>query len=114
MSFIYSYISYLLGWNIEESKENNKPLKHPLITNEQLLKVKLKSSKDDLQVKNEENNTSLIETFELLSSNGNNLASLEEILSVKLKPIPNKNKQTYFPPRNPVIRQMNEKFGINS
>lgn len=115
MPFIYSYISYLLGWNNEELKQNTKPVKKLLISNDELVKVKvkLKSSKDVLPpiLKNEDGNNFLIETFEL--SDGNNLATLEEILSVKLKPIPIKIKQSYFPPRNPVIRQMNEKFGIN-
>jgi hypothetical protein len=118
MSFIYSYISYFLGWNNDDLKQHNEclnqPVRKPIISNEDLLKVKLNSVKDSINKESFTKNdtSSLIETFEL--STGNNLATIEEILSVKLKPIPEKIKQTYYPPRNPVIRQMNQKFGIDN
>lgn len=118
MSFISPYISYLLGWNNDDLDKNNKNLNHdyinlktPFISSEDLKKIKLKSLKKE----NLEDNASKIETFEFTELlNFNNVATLEEILSVKLKPTPKKVKQTYYPPRNPVIRQMNEKFGINN
>ena len=39
-----------------------------------------------------------------------NKAQLNQILSVKLKPIPVLQKQTFFPPRHPVIFELYNKF----
>jgi hypothetical protein len=50
-----------------------------------------------------------IDTFEL---NIHNKAQLNEILNMKLKPTKVNIKPTYYPPRNPVVKQLNEKFGI--
>jgi len=50
-----------------------------------------------------------IDTFEL---NIHNKAQLNEILNMKLKPTKVNIKPNYYPPRNPVVKQLNEKFGI--
>lgn len=50
-----------------------------------------------------------IDTFEL---NIHNKEQLNEILNMKLKPTKVNIKPNYYPPRNPVVKQLNEKFGI--
>ena len=51
-----------------------------------------------------------------LSKNGNLLLStsqLTEILNIKLKPTIVNKKISYYPPRNPVVRELNNIFGVN-
>jgi hypothetical protein len=108
MSTLYSYFSYLVGWNENKEQTNIKePIKKFLITPEDLKNVKLEFNKD--VVPSPARNMPLINTFELLSLNK---AQLQEILNIKLKPVEKKIKQIYYPPRHPVIREMHQKFGI--
>ena len=119
---LYSYFSYLAGW-----KEEDKPISVPapisipkteddsmkpivkkfLISPDDLLKINLNSTNDIIP--GPSRNMPVIDTFELSTFNK---AQLEEILSIKLRPTVVNVKPTYYPPKNPVIRQMNEKFGI--
>ena len=51
-----------------------------------------------------------------LSKNGNLLLSssqLKEILNIKLKPTIVNKKISYYPPRHPVVLELNNRFGIN-
>jgi hypothetical protein len=56
-------------------------------------------------------NMPLLDTFEL---NIYNKAQLTEILNIKLKPTKINEKPTYYPPRHPVVKQLNERFGIGN
>lgn len=112
MSILYSYFAYLAGWNEDDKpkiEENAlKPaVKKFLISSDDLIKINLNSTKDIIP--GPSRNMPPIDTFELSNFNK---AQLEEILSIKLKPTKVNIKPDYYPPKNPVIRQMNEKFGI--
>lgn len=107
MSTLYSYFSYLVGWNNYESNIQEPPLKKFLISPDDLKKAKLDFNKNVIPAPSR--NMPLIDTFELSIFNK---AQLQEILNIKLRPIQKKLKQTYYPPRHPVIREMHEKFGI--
>lgn len=111
-SFYYYFMSYFYDNNSKElppkeiSREEIKPNKF-LISFEELNKVNLKPSKDVIPAPSR--NMPLIDTFEL---NIYNKAQLYEILNIKLRPTIVNEKPTYYPPKNPVVRQLNEKFGI--
>jgi hypothetical protein len=114
---LYDYVSYLFGYdnkNKDSISENiiieSEPIIQPkkfLINKEDLNKLNLKHRED--VVPEPSKNMPLLDTFELSIVNK---AQLDEILNIKLKPTPKVEKPIYYPPRNPVIRQMNEKFGI--
>lgn len=110
MSNLYSYFSYLMGWDVQSTQENNlneEIHKKFLITPEDLKKVKLDFNKE--VVPSPSRNMPSLDTFELSIFNK---AQLKEILSIKLKPISKIEKPTYYPPRHPVIKEMHQKFGI--
>lgn len=102
MNSIYSYFSYF--W---PSVENSTP--------EIIIQKKFIISPSDLKkvdlTHREVNPVNSINTFEL---NIYDKAQLDEILSIKLKPAKVNEKPTYYPPRNPVVKQLNEKFGIGT
>ena len=113
MAYLYSYFSSYL-WNTT-TEEVKKEVKQEDITNcnkflisiEDLNKVNLNPSKDVIPAPSR--NMPLISMYNLHISNK---AYLDEILNIKLKPAIINIKPEYYPPRNPVIREMNEKFGI--
>lgn len=103
MNSLYSYFSYF--WPSVENVENTQPEitipKKFIISPNDLKKVDL--------IRPEVKPITSIDTFEL---NIHNKAQLTEILNMKLKPTKINEKPTYYPPRNPVVKQLNEKFGI--
>jgi hypothetical protein len=110
MNLLYSYFNYL--WSSDnkviEEKQINLPLpKKFIITSDDLLKVNLHPQKDVIPAPSR--NMPVIDTFEL---NIYNKAQLQELLSIKLKPTKINEKPVYYPPRHPVVKQLNEKFGI--
>lgn len=112
-SLYYYFMSYFYDDNSKElvvakeiPHEEIKPKKF-LISFEELNNVNLKPSKDVIPAPSR--NMPLIDTFEL---NLSNKAQLDEILNIKLKPTIVNKKPTYYPPKNPVIKELNEKFGI--
>lgn len=82
---------------------------------EVIIPKKIVISPNDLKKVNltrrEVKNTTSIDTFEI---NIYNKDQLNEILNIKLKPTKVNVKPAYYPPRNPVIKQLNEKFGIGT
>jgi hypothetical protein len=94
--------------SIKTEDDSRKPVvKKFLISPDDLLKINLNSTNDIIP--GPSRNMPVIDTFELSTFNK---AQLEEILNIKLRPTIVNVKPTYYPPKNPVIRQMNEKFGI--
>ena len=102
MNSIYSYFSYF--WYSTETLEPEVTIPKKIIISPNDLK------KVDL-IHREINPVNSINTFEL---NIYNKAQLDEILRIKLKPAKVNEKPTYYPPRNPVVKQLNEKFGIGT
>ena len=116
MNSFYYYFNYLLPfYNESEHKINeeiisSEPLpKKFIITSEDLIKVNLIPQKNIIPAPSR--NMPVLDTFEL---NIHNKAQLDEILNIKLKPTKINIKQTYYPPRHPVIKQLNEMFGIGN
>lgn len=110
MSTLYSYFSYLLGWSVQTTQQNNlnqETHKKFLITPEDLKKAKLDFNKEVIPAPSR--NMPSLDTFELSIFNK---AQLQEILSIKLKPVTKSEKPIYYPPRHPVIKEMHQKFGI--
>ena len=109
MAYLYSYFSSYL-WNTEKetvkTEDTNKSNKF-LISIDDLNKVNLTPSIDVIPAPSR--NMPLISMYNLHISNK---AYLDEILNIKLKPSIINIKPEYYPPRNPVIRELNEKFGI--
>ena len=97
MNSLYSYF-----WpNAENLQPEINTPKKIIITPSDLKKVDL--------IRTEVKPIASIDTFEL---NIHNKAQLNEILNMKLKPTKVNIKPNYYPPRNPVVKQLNEKFGI--
>jgi len=116
MAYLYSYFSsYIWNTNKEETKEESTDTIDTidcnkfLISIDDLNKVNLKFTEDIVPAPSR--NMPSISVYKL---NTSNKAYLDEILNIKLKPAIVNIKPEYYPPRNPVIREMNEKFGIKS
>ena len=112
MDSFYYYFNYLWHSNVKESNENTEKIeniqpKKFIITSDDLLKANLTPTKD--VIPGPSRNMPVFDTFEL---NIYNKAQLKELLSIKLKPTTLNEKPSYYPPRHPVIKQLNEKFGI--
>ena len=110
MSSIYSYFtSYFYNDKIEIKDEKLVKPKF-LITPDDLNKLNLKSSKNTIP--GPSRNMPVLDTFELCI---HNKAQLDEILEIRLnlKPAIVNKKQVYYPPKNPVINEMNKKFGLD-
>jgi hypothetical protein len=114
MSSIYSYFtSYFYNNDVKIEKEQkdeivNKP--KFLITSDDLKKLNLKSTENIIPAPSR--NMPLLDTFELCV---HNKAQLDEILEIRLnlKPTIVNTKPAYYPPKNPVINEMNKKFGLD-
>ena len=115
MSILYNYF---FNYQTETTAEKEtgyisdeftivEPDKKYLITLNDLKSVGLKHTKDVIAAPSR--NMPLINTLSLLKSNK---AQLEEIMNIKLKPVKLNIKPVYYPPRHPVIRELNDKFGI--
>ncbi len=108
MSSIYSYFtSYFYNDDKIEQKEDKPKF---LITSDDLKKLNLKSTENIIPAPSR--NMPLLDTFELCI---HNKAQLDEILEIRLnlKPTIINTKPIYYPPRNPVINEMNKKFGLD-
>lgn len=110
MSSLYSYFtSYFYNDDkVEEKTQNEKP--KFLITSDDLKNLNLKSTENIIPAPSR--NMPLLDTFELCV---HNKAQLDEILEIRLnlKPTIVNEKPIYYPPRNPVINEMNKKFGLD-
>jgi hypothetical protein len=78
-----------------------------IICADDLKKVNLNHQKD--VIPGPSRNMPVLDTFELQIYNK---AHLDEILNIKLRPTVVNKKPTYYPPRHPVVKELNEKFGI--
>ena len=110
MTSLYSYFSYL--WSSDNKAIEKTQIILPLpkkfiITSDDLIKINLHPQKDVIPAPSR--NMPVIDTFEL---NIYNKAQLQELLSIKLKPTKINEKLTYYPPRHPIVKQLNEKFDI--
>ena len=112
MNSVYYYFSYLWYGNqpveTDVSIVPNVPKKF-IISPSDLKKVDLVHHKG--VTPSPSRNMPLLDTFEL---NIYNKAQLTEILNIKLKPTKVNEKPTYYPPRHPVVKQLNERFGIGN
>ena len=122
MSFIVNYIYDLFTYDGQTSKvdniyHTNEILetdysvidKKYLISKEDLEKVNLKPVEDI--VVNPSRNMPYIDIVNLQSLNK---AQLNIILNVKLKPIPYIEKQMYYEPKHPVLRELLAKIKIKN
>ena len=94
--------------NIEPEKCDKKCI----VTLKDLKSVKLRNNHE--QIKPRYTIDKPVQKY--LSKNGNLLLStsqLTEILNIKLKPTIVNKKISYYPPRNPVIRELDNIFGAN-
>jgi len=112
MSFIYNYFYKETNLTPEDDDDDEKFVfieseNKYLITLEDLKSSGLKPINN--VIPNPSRNMPLINTLSLIKSNK---AQLDEILNIKLRPTIINKKQTYYPPRNPVILELNKKFGI--
>lgn len=78
-----------------------------IISADDLKKVNLNPEKN--VIPGPTRNMPVLDTFELQI---HNKAHLDEILNIKLRPTVVNKKPTYYPPRHPVVKELNEKFGI--
>ena len=115
MNSVYYYFSYLwYGNQPTETDMTNVPIvpnipKKFIISPSDLKKVDLVHHEG--VTPSPSRNMPLLDTFEL---NIYNKAQLTEILNIKLKPTKVNEKPTYYPPRHPVVKQLNERFGIGN
>lgn len=112
MNSVYYYFSYLWYGNqpVETDMINVPSIpKKFIISPSDLKKVDLVHHEG--VTPSPSRNMPLLDTFEL---NIYNKAQLTEILNIKLKPTKVNEKPTYYPPRHPVVKQLNERFGIGN
>jgi len=101
MNILYNYF-----WPEEKIEQHSLPKKF-IITSNDLNKVNLTPQKNIIP--GPSRNMPVLDTFELKIYNK---AQLNEILNIKLKPVKMNEKPTHYQPRHPVVKQLNEKFGI--
>jgi hypothetical protein len=112
MSSLYSYFTSYFYNNDDKIEQKEEDINKPkfLITSDDLKNLNLKSTENIIPAPSR--NMPLLDTFELCI---HNKAQLDEILEIRLnlKPTIVNQKQIYYPPRNPVINEMNKKFGLD-
>lgn len=102
MNILYNYF-----WPQEKTEQQHSLPKKFIITSDDLTKVNLTPQKNIIP--GPSRNMPVLDTFELSIYNK---AQLNEILSIKLKPTKINEKPSHYQSRHPVVKQLNEKFGI--
>jgi len=101
MSIIFDYFNYYI-WGTVESSHPKPP---HYITSDKLLAVKLKPPRD--VVPSPARNMPPMDKFILTQLNK---AQLDEIMKVKLRKIPERERPKYYEPKHPVLKELIKKI----
>ncbi len=123
MSIIFDYFNYYV-YGIDPKNENTEVIS--TLENEGFEKIEIQIKKQLISI-NELKSVNLIPVdnivpgpsrnappkFTKVDLKNLNKAQLNQILNVKLKPVPIIERQTFFPPRHPVIFELYNKFNYS-
>ena len=106
MSIIFEYFNYYV-YGVDDSNKKPSTIENKcLITPDDLKSVNLNPPKDIIPSPTR----NMPPTFTTVDLRNLNKAQLNQILNVKLKPIPIKEKINFYEHRHPVLKELYNKF----